>query len=348
MKKWIVPIILFIAAIVLVAYLQFDGFSNNNIDTDAYLGSRSKIDSLQLALFNTKDNQEAYTETLLKLKEEWNVLESIREPVIQESAPVTESKEPETEQARQLGKNSKQTFIVLGIFLCLILIIAIILLLRKLFKKNELDDLDAQKAALSTADSKESLVIEERFRNPKGGFSGEDLTFTRTRGGKRPSIIDEANAYAEKEREKEKQKELLTDSKTEIKQTEALFAFEDSDGIPENRILSTDSESKQPTIPKTAKQRITNALQSLSSALTRPRGISRDQTMHLRTQSRNTMDLTLSKKALDVTRFDKEQADLTLVKKLKSQGCTPGMIAKKMNISENEAETLITKLRDSK
>ena len=130
-------------------------------------------------------------------------------------------------------------------------------------------------------------------------------------------------------------------------QTGASFAFEDSEGIPENRILSTDPNAKKPSLRPTTKERITTALQSLSSALTRPRGIPRDQTMHLRTQSRNTLYTpAIDKEALDMTRFDKEQIDKTMVKRLKSQGCTPGMIAKKMNISQQDVDTLIQKIRD--
>ena len=44
--------------------------------------------------------------------------------------------------------------------------------------------------------------------------------------------------------------------------------------------------------------------------------------------------------------FDKEQIDKTMVKRLKSQGCTPGMIAKKMNLPQSDVDTLIQKIRD--
>lgn len=355
MKKFIVPVTLLIAVLALIGYLRFEDFDPSNIDGAKYLAARAKVDALEQELWNAKENPERYAEIRAELTKAWEVVDNIREPA-EEVAPQKEepvvkqtvATEPSTES------NDKLIFLIAGGVICLILIALIIVLVKKISKKNGVDDLEAQKAALSNAGLQdEPLVIEERFKNPKGGFSGDDLTFTRVRGNKRPSIIDDADAYAEAEREREKQ--LAEEQAAEAgstampPQTAASFAFEDSDGIPENRILSTDPNATKPPLRPTAKERITSALQSLSSALTRPRGISRDQTMHLRTQSHNTMVgmRAINKSALDVTRFDKEQADLTTVKKLKGQGCTPGMIAQKMNISEKDAETLITKVRET-
>lgn len=356
MKKFIVPVILLFAVAALFFYLRFDDFNPSNIDGASYLNARAKVDALELELYKAKDDPERHAEILAELNKAWIAVEAIREPVKEE--PVSEpevavpAKEAATATEASSPDDQKMIFIALGVAVCAILLVLVIVLLKKVFKKNGVDDLEAQKAALSgAAKDEEPLVIEERFRNPKGGFSGEDLTFTRVRGSKRPSIIDEANAFAEAEREKKKQEDAehaaeVGNSMTP-NQTAASFAFEDSDGIPENRIMSTSPGSKPPLRP-TAKERITSALQNLSSALSRPRGISRDQTMHLRTQSHNTMMgmRSVGRNPLDVTRFDKEQADLTTVKKLKSQGCTPGMIAQKMNISESDAETLITKVRE--
>ncbi len=351
MKKWILPIALLLAAIALIAYLRFDGLPGSGIDGETYLTTRAHIDSLELQLWNVRENVSERSALMAKLDSAWNQLEHLRDG--QKETPVIEESKQLSEVSEKAAPT--KTWLVAGIALCVILIVAICLLLRQVFRKKSMNDLEAQKAAISENVSSDSdgFIIEERFRNPKGGFSGEDLTFTRTRGGKRPSIIDEANAFAEKERlkeqEKAREKELLDDSaNTATAQTAASFAFENENGELENRIFSTNPDSSKPALRPTAKQRITTALQSLSSALTRPRGIPRDQTMHLRTQSRNTIDMTaLSKSALDVTRFDKERADLTMVKKLKGQGCTPGMIAKKMNISQDEADTLITKVRES-
>lgn len=359
MKKFIVPAILLLAVVALIGYLRFEDFNPSNIDGSRYLQARAKVDALEIELWGAKDNPERHAELLAELKKAWDVVDAIREPaeteVVKEpeiSAPKAVVSEP-SETSEKNGDNT--IFIIVGLGICAVLVVVIVILLVKVFKKHGVDDLESQKAALSSAaDEEEPLVIEERFRNPKGGFSGEDLTFTRVRGSKRPSIIDEANAYAEAEREKEKAKEeeMAAEAGSSVSpQTAASFAFEDSEGIPENRILSTASGNGKPPLRPTAKERITSALQNLSSALTRPRGISRDQTMHLRTQSHNTMVGmravgSMTRSPLDVTRFDKEQADLTTVKKLKSQGCTPGMIAQKMNITEKDAETLISKVRE--
>lgn len=363
MKKFIVPAVLLLAVLALVGYLRFEDFNPSNIDGSAYLAARSKIDALEQDLWAAKNNPERAAEIRAELAKAWEVVDNIREPAEKEPVPeapkatpakVSDVKAPQAAPTAEGSDNSLKTvFIIAGTAVCIVLVVLIIILLKKVSKKNAVDDLEAQKAALSSADKDdEPLVIEERFRNPKGGFSDDDLTFTRVRGSKRPSIIDEADAFAEAEREKEKAKEeeLAAEAGSTVapQQTAASFAFEDSDGIPENRIMSTVAGASKPSLRPTAKERITSALQNLSSALTRPRGISRDQTMHLRTQSHNTMVgmRALNKSALDVTRFDKEQADLTTVKKLKSQGCTPGMIAQKMNITEKDAETLITKVRE--
>lgn len=345
MKKWIVPVILLLAATALITYLRWDDFSRSSVDGGAYIITRTKIDSLQRELWDSQISADQRITVLSELEQSWKKLEQIKFPETETKEIVKEKPVVAEEKPATKKELSSQTFLIIGGIICVILCILIILLLRKVFAKNSIDDLEAQKAALSASeDSSEPLVIEERFRNPKGGFSGDDLTFTRTRSSKRPSIIDEANAYAEAEREREKLKEQEEQS---TPQTGASFAFEDSEGIPENRILSTDPNAKKPSLRPTTKERITTALQSLSSALTRPRGIPRDQTMHLRTQSRNTLYTpAIDKEALDMTRFDKEQIDKTMVKRLKSQGCTPGMIAKKMNISQQDVDTLIQKIRD--
>lgn len=347
MKKWIVPVVLLVAVAALVSYLRWDDFTGSKVDAEAYLEARANIDALELELWQAKEDPERRAEILAKLDKAWQEVEAIREPT---EAPETGVAAPETKALPAAKKPLDQKLnpvVVGGIAVCVVLLVIILVLLKKVFGKRSIDDLEAQKAAISGNAAPSEMVIEERFRNPKNGYSNDDLTFTRARSSKRPSIIDEANAYAEaeakaeQEKEKTKEPEAAPKQETEAEKAPITFAFENAEGVPENRIIS--SPGDKPTLRPTTKERITTALQSLSSALTRPRGISRDQTMHIRTQSRNS----LGKSALDLTRFDKEQADMTQVKKLKSKGCTPGMIAQKMNISQDEAETLITKVRES-
>lgn len=347
MKKWIVPVVLLVAVAALVSYLRWDAFAGSRVDTEAYLEARSAVDALEIELWQAKDDPERRAEILVKLDKAWQEVEALREPA---EAPETGTPAPEA-KAQPAAKSSPEKqlnpVVVGGIALCVVLLAIILVLVKKVFGKRSIDDLEAQKAAISGNATPSEMVIEERFRNPKNGYSNDDLTFTRARSSKRPSIIDEANAYAEaeakaeQEKEKTREPEAAKKPETEAEKAPITFAFENAEGVPENRILS--SPADKPTLRPTTKERITTALQSLSSALTRPRGVSRDQTMHIRTQSRNS----LGKNALDLTRFDKEQADMTQVKKLKSKGCTPGMIAQKMNISQDEAETLITKVRES-
>lgn len=345
MKKWIVPVVLLVAVAALISYLRWDDFAGSKVDGEAYLEARATVDALELELWQARNDEGRRAEILAKLDSTWHEIEAIREPTSEPEAETMTQKAPL--QAKLSKDKALNPVVIGGIAVCIILLLIIVMLLKKVFGKRQFDDLEAQKAAISGNSAPSEMVIEERFRNPKNGYSSDDLTFTRTRSSKRPSIIDEANAYAEAEAKAEQEKEKLAEPEaapkpeTEAEKAPITYAFENAEGVPENRIIS--SPAGKPTLRPTTKERITTALQSLSSALTRPRGISRDQTMHIRTQSRNS----LGKNALDLTRFDKEQADMTQVKKLKSKGCTPGMIAQKMNISQDEAETLITKVRES-
>ena len=46
MKKWIVPVILLLAATALITYLRWDDFSRSSVDGGAYITTRTKIDAI--------------------------------------------------------------------------------------------------------------------------------------------------------------------------------------------------------------------------------------------------------------------------------------------------------------
>ena len=60
MKKFIAPAVLFVLVVALVVYLSSGLFGNqSSFDSRSYLDVRSKIDSLELALWDAQQNPEA-------------------------------------------------------------------------------------------------------------------------------------------------------------------------------------------------------------------------------------------------------------------------------------------------
>ena len=113
----------------------------------------------------------------------------------------------------------------------------------------------------------EAIKREQRFKEPKNGFENDPTILVPRPHPQKKSIIDEVVGG-----------ETLAEQK---------IAFEDENGVPENKILSEDPDAK-PTLRPTAKERITSAMQSLSDVLRAPRGVTRDRTMKIRAQSHNT------------------------------------------------------------
>ena len=267
MKKFIAPVVLFIVAAGLGAYLLLD-FSavKSSFDAESYLEARSRIDSLQVALFEAQGNPDLQLSIRTELEQSWESLGDMR------TAPVPVAAE------NPLGVSSETMLWIAGgvaaIILCIILLFAVLAHRKKVLTMK----MEAIKAA-----------EEQRFKEPKGGL--DDETIARPRPQKR-SIIDEVSEFAEREKQQELPK----------------MAFEDENGVPENKIMTTDLDAPRPQLRPTAKERITSAMQSLSDVLRSPRGVTRDRTMKIRAQSHNmTGDPTLQAKSpLKTSRFDRE------------------------------------------
>ena len=171
---------------------------------------------------------------------------------------------------------------------------------------------------------------EQRFKEPKGGL--DDETIARPRPQKR-SIIDEVSEYAEREKQQELPK----------------MAFEDENGVPENKIMTTDLDAPRPQLRPTAKERITSAMQSLSDVLRSPRGVTRDRTMKIRAQSHNmTGDPTLQAKSpLKTSRFDRELTEKTKIMQMSRRGFPASAIASQLKIPQDQVETVIKESLES-
>ncbi len=308
MKKFIAPVVLFIVAAGLGAYLLLD-FSavKSSFDAEAYLEARSRIDSLQVALFEAQGNPDLQLSIRTELEQSWESLSDLR------TAPVPVAAE------NPLGVSSETMLWIAGgaaaIILCVILLFAVLAHRKKVLTMK----MEAIKAA-----------EEQRFKEPKGGL--DDETIARPRPQKR-SIIDEVSEYAEREKQQELPK----------------MAFEDENGVPENKIMTTDLDAPRPQLRPTAKERITSAMQSLSDVLRSPRGVTRDRTMKIRAQSHNmTGDPSLQAKSpLKTSRFDRELTEKTKIMQMSRRGFPASAIASQLKIPQDQVEAVIKESLES-
>lgn len=308
MKKFIAPVVLFIVAAGLGAYLLLD-FSavKSSFDAESYLEARSRIDSLQVALFEAQGNPDLQLSIRTELEQSWESLGDMR------TAPVPVAAE------NPLGVSSETMLWIAGgvaaIILCVILLFAVLAHRKKVLTMK----MEAIKAA-----------EEQRFKEPKGGL--DDETIARPRPQKR-SIIDEVSEYAEREKQQELPK----------------MAFEDENGVPENKIMTTDLDAPRPQLRPTAKERITSAMQSLSDVLRSPRGVTRDRTMKIRAQSHNmTGDPTLQAKSpLKTSRFDRELTEKTKIMQMSRRGFPASAIASQLKIPQDQVEAVIKESLES-
>jgi hypothetical protein len=299
---------LFIVAAGLGAYLLLD-FSavKSSFDAEAYLEARSRIDSLQVALFEAQGNPDLQLSIRTELEQSWESLGDLR------TAPVPVAAE------NPLGVSSETMLWIAGgaaaIILCVILLFAVLAHRKKVLTMK----MEAIKAA-----------EEQRFKEPKGGL--DDETIARPRPQKR-SIIDEVSEYAEREKQQELPK----------------MAFEDENGVPENKIMTTDLDAPRPQLRPTAKERITSAMQSLSDVLRSPRGVTRDRTMKIRAQSHNmTGDPSLQAKSpLKTSRFDRELTEKTKIMQMSRRGFPASAIASQLKIPQDQVEAVIKESLES-
>ena len=152
----------------------------------------------------------------------------------------------------------------------------------------------------------------------------------------RRSIIEEASEFASRNKADSAGAENVK------------VAFEDENGVPENKILSMDVDSVKPQLRPTAKERITSAMQSLSDALRSPRGVSRERTMRLRAQSHNvTGDPSLKgSNPLETNRFDREFTMKNKVMQMSRRGFPASAIATSLKIPQEKVEAVIKEFTD--
>lgn len=175
MKKFVVPIVLLFLCAGVLLYLLSDFSSGRaSFDADAYLQARSKIDSLEVALWEAHDNADAQLAIRNDLEIAWQDLNALRV-----KTPEGESQESD----KAIAGISKSALVwvvggVLAVLVCIILLAA----------------LSHRKKVLTQR--MEALKAENRFREPKNGFENDPTIAPRPRAPKH-SIIDEAAEFAE-------------------------------------------------------------------------------------------------------------------------------------------------------
>ena len=175
MKKILVPIVLLLLCAGVLLYLLSDLSSGRaSFDADAYLQARGKIDSLEVALWDARDNADAQLAIRNDLDIAWQDLN-----VLRQKTPEGESQESD----KTVAGISKSALVwvvggVLAVLICIILLAA----------------LSHRKKVLTQR--MEALKAENRFREPKNGFENDPTIAPRPRAPKH-SIIEEADEFAE-------------------------------------------------------------------------------------------------------------------------------------------------------
>ena len=316
MKKFLAPIVLLVLASALAVYLLMDfSGSRGSFDADAYLTARSKIDSLEHALWNAKANPDLQVSIRLQLDSAWEELSSMR------AAPAVESSDGTAAEAASHSSDIVKWIVggVLAIGVCVVILILVLRKRQEIITRR----MEAIKA--------------ERFKEPKAIL--DDATIPPRPRREKRSIIADAEEYAAQKRETMAQEAAAKELKSE--EPAPKVEFEDENGIPENKILTSSADSK-PTLRPTAKERITSAMQNLSDVLRAPRGLSRERTMKLRAQSRNlTGNPNLKQSPLEITRFDRESNEKMKILQMSRRGFPASAIASSLKISQEKVEAVI-------
>ena len=315
MKKFIAPIVLFVLASALAVYLTMDlSAAGKSFDAESYLAARSKIDSLELALWNARSDADAQVNIRLQLDSAWENLSAMRS--VPESAA---GEQVTTVGGFPLSADTIKWILggALAVVLCIIILVFILRKRQEIITRR----MEAIKA--------------ERFKEPKAGL--DDATIPPRPHREKRSIIADVEAYAAQKREALAAEETLSQGEEEPK-----VAFEDENGVPENKILTGVPDSK-PTLRPTAKERITSAMQNLSDVLRAPRGLSRERTMKIRAQSRNlTGNPNLKAQSpLEVTRFDRESNEKVKILQMSRRGFPASAIASSLKLSQEKVEAVI-------
>ena len=318
MKKYAAPVILFVLACALIVYLKVDfSGSSSSFDVNRYMQTRSKIDSLEVALWNAQGKVDTQVKIREELANAWEDLSDMR------SNTEGEAETPE----ENVGGFSGGVWLwiiggTLAVLLCLVILVLVLIHRKKVVETRMME------ALARARESGELPAID----------GTETITTTRVHAPKK-SIIDEAQEFAAKRRETmELQAKTGTEQNANASGVDSTkAAFEDDRGVPENRILTSPFNGKTVLRP-TARERITSAMQSLSDVLHHDRTKIRAKEQ---TSPRPEVVATAVAHPLEMNRFDRESSVNSKILQMSRRGFPASAIASKLKIPQAKVEAVI-------
>ncbi len=332
MKKYAAPVVLFVLACALIVYLKVDfSGSSSSFDVSRYMQTRAKIDSLEVALWNSQGNVDAQVKIRDELANAWEDLSAMR---------TNTADEAETPEENVGGFSGGVWLWIIGgtlaVLLCSVVLVLVLIHRKKIVETRMMEALakSRETGEMPSVDDTET-VLTPRVHAPK------------------KSIIDEAEEFAAKRRETMELQTKVAAAANPVDQSATNLnasganasgvnatkaAFEDEHGIPENRILTSPFNGRTVLRP-TARERITSAMQSLSDVL-----------HHDRTKVKPTAPAAAPKPEvvatavahpLEMNRFDRESSVNSKILQMSRRGFPASAIASKLKIPQAKVEAVI-------
>ena len=322
MKKYAAPVILFVLACALIVYLKVDfSGSSSSFDVSRYMQTRSKIDSLEVALWNAQGNVDAQVKIRDELSNAWEDLSAMR------SNTAADAEESEENVG---GFSSGVVLWIIGgslaVLLCTVVLVLVLIHRKKVVETRMME------ALAKARETGEMPAVDDT----------ETIAATRVHTPKK-SIIDEAEEFAAKRRETmELQTKVGENPKASTTGAPAAAAaktaFEDEHGVPENRILTSPFSGKTVLRP-TARERITSAMQSLSDVLHHDR--TKVSQPKEQASPRPEVVATAVAHPLEMNRFDRESSVNSKILQMSRRGFPASAIASKLKIPQAKVEAVI-------
>ena len=312
MKKYAAPVILFVLACALIVYLKVDfSGSSSSFDVSRYMQTRSKIDSLEVALWNAQGRVDTQVKIRDELANSWEELSTMR------SNTASDAETPE----ENVGGFSGGVWLwiiggTLAVLLCSVILVLVLIHRKRVVETRMMEALakSRESGEMPALDNTETIAA-PRVHAPK------------------KSIIDEAEEFAAKRR-----KTMKVQKTKDTSLNESTAAFEDEHGVPENRILTSPFNGKTVLRP-TARERITSAMQSLSDVLHHDR----TKVSHVKEPNAPKPEVVATAVAhpLEMNRFDRESSVNSKILQMSRRGFPASAIASKLKIPQTKVEAVI-------
>ena len=317
MKKYAAPVILFVLACALIVYLKVDfSGSSSSFDVNRYMQTRAKIDSLEVALWNAQGKADAQVAIREELSNAWEDLSAMR---------TNSADDAETPEENVGGFSGGVWLWIIGGTLA-VLLCCVVLVLVLIHRKRVVETRMMEALAKKSRETGTMPAIDD----------SETMAAPRVHAPKK-SIIDEAEEFAAKRRETMAVEANASSDAAPAAGPKA--AFEDENGVPENKILTSPFNGKAILRP-TARERITSAMQSLSDVL------HHDRTKVKSASEQNPPRPEVAATAvgahpLEMNRFDRESSVNSKILQMSRRGFPASAIASKLKIPQAKVEAVI-------